>query len=660
MGEGREAGGLALGQFVVGEAVVAAADQVVQQAVVGMVGLPPHLAGALRAAGAAGDLDQQLGQLLAGAEIGGEQAFVHAHHHHPGQPGQVVALGQDLGADQDAGPVTQFGQQFRQAVAAGGGAAVEAQHRPLREAFGQQFLQPFGTHALRLQGQAGAGRAGQRPRLAVAAVVADQAPATGVHGQRRALGRGAAARALRAPAAVVAQQHRGVAAAVLEHQHLATVMQRGLDHVQGFRGQAGLQRALAHVHDPHRRWPRFAGAAAQTQVDVASGPCVVQGFQRGRGAAQQHRHAQCAGAHQGEVAGVVADPVLLLVAGVVFLVDHDQAGVGQRQEHRRAGANHHPCLPAPGRGPDPGTFAVGQARVQRMHRHAQPGAEAGQGLRGQADFRHQHQRLAAARQAIGDGLQVDLGLAAAGDAFEQERGEAGVGRDRIDGGALFVVGQWTRLWCRRQGAGRHRHALGMAASGQGAGGGAPALQFLFQAVLVDRTGGQQLGQAAGSAALAQAGASAGAGFGGLPGPGMGVGQRLAGAQAGRQGGGEHLARGGMGVARQPAQRVEQFAGQQGFGVGQGVGLAQFDARLGRADGGHHPDQFARSERHPHALADQGRRRLHAGRGQVVEQPRQGQGQGDLEAGGGGHGVSLPKPVAAPTGTSSCGPLLPAG
>src|SRR3546814_3873144 len=84
-----------------------------------------------------------------------------------------------------------------------------------------------------------------------------------------------------------------------------------------------------------------------------------------------------------------------------------------------------------------------------LHRHAQARAEARQQLRGQADLRHQHQRLPAARQAVGDRVQVDLGLAAAGDAVEQQRGEAVDVAQRRDRGGLLGVGFRARLrrWC---------------------------------------------------------------------------------------------------------------------------------------------------------------------------------------------------------------------
>ena len=479
----------------------------------------------------------------------------------------------------------------------------------------------------------------------MAAVVAEQAAASCVHGHRCALHRGAAARAVRAPAAVVAQQYRGITAAVLEHQHLAAVAQRRFDRLQRFRRQPGLQRTFAQVDDAHHRWLCVAGALAQAQVRVAAGAGVVQRLQRRRRAAQQHRHAQRLAAHEGEIARVVADPVLLLVAGVVLFVDHDQSGVGQRGEYRRAGADHHARFAAPGRGPYACALAVGQARVQRVHGYAQARAEAGQGLRGQADLRHQHQRLAPARQAVGDGLQVDLGLAAAGHAFEQERCEAGGGGDRRNRRLLFGIGRrpGLRRWC--DGRRRYRDAFGVTAPGQGARGVAPGSGFQCQAVLVDRSGREPFGEVPGAAALAQARHPGGARFGQDPGPGMGVGQGFAAAQGGRQRRREHLSRRRVGVAAKPAQRVQQFAGEQRLAVGQGQGAAQFDPGLGRTHARHHAGQFAVAERNPHALPDQGHRRRDAGRWQVVEQPWQRHRQGDLQAGGGwrtgsGHRASL--------------------
>jgi hypothetical protein len=591
-----------------------------------------------------------LRQFFPGAEVGAEQAFVDTDHRDQGQVRQVVALGQHLRADQDPGALAQFGQQRFQGVATARAAAVHAQHRHVREPLCERFLQPFGADALGLQRQPAAVRAGRRNRLARAAVVALQPPAAAVHRHR-----GVAAPALRAPAAVVAQQHRGVAAAILEHQDLATGRQRAADRRQQLRRQAGLQRSLAHVEHAHRGRPGHSGAVRQAQVRVAARAGVVQRFQRRGRAAEQDRHAQRLAAHQREVARVVADAVELLVAAVVLLVDDDQAGVRQRREHRRARADDHPRLATPGGGPDPCALAVGEARMQRMHGHAEAGAEARQHLRRQADLRHQHQRLAATRQAVGDRLEVDLGLAAAGDAIQQQRREAVPGRgslDRIDRGLLLGIGhERVRAGRRGKQVGRDRDAFGHAALRERARGTAPAgTGFGIERVLVARMRAQAFGQLS-RLAGAQAGQCGLAGLGQLPRPGMGFGQGIATSQRRRQRRGQHLAQRGVGVARQPAQRLQQLTVEQRLRIQLSEDWAQLGAVGHRPAADHDPDQFAVAEWHPHPGADGGVPRRHARGRQVIECLRQRQRQRHLAGkrgdGGNRHRGSLAAAVERP-------------
>ncbi len=443
----------------------------------------------------------------------------------------------------------------------------------------------------------------------------------------------------------MAQQHRRVAAAVLEHQHLAAGVQRSAHRAQQLRRQAGVERALANVQHAHHGRLGIAGALAQAQLGVAAGLRVVQGLQRRRGAAQQHRHVQRLAAHQREIAGVVADAVLLLVAAVVFLIDHDQPGLGQRREHRGSGADDHPRLAAPGGGPDAGALGIAQAGMQRMHGHAEPLAEPRQRLRREADLRHQHQRLAAAGEAVGDGVEVHLGLAAAGHAVEQPRGEARTGAQGVQRRGLFVVEHRPGLRQRRALRGRHRHAFGQVALQQGAGGAAPVVQRGVELVFVQRHpvhGVQKVRQL--SRPSAQAGQAGGAGFGQPPRPGVGVGQNFAATQGAGQRGGQHFAQRGVGVSRQPAQRLQQFALQQRLRVQHRLGLAQLgDTGLGRTHADHHPDHAAAAERHAHPAAHFGRPIAWAiARRQIVEQTGQWHRQGDAEDGisdghGGGHG-----------------------
>ena len=65
--------------------------------------------------------------------------------------------------------------------------------------------------------------------------------------------------------------------------------------------------------------------------------------------------------------------------------------------------------------------------MPHRRRHAEPRVEAVQPLRRQRDLRQQHQRLAALRHALGDGFEVDLGLAGPGYAVQQGDAEAAAG-----------------------------------------------------------------------------------------------------------------------------------------------------------------------------------------------------------------------------------------
>ena len=87
--------------------------------------------------------------------------------------------------------------------------------------------------------------------------------------------------------------------------------------------------------------------------------------------------------------------------------------------------------------------------MQHGHRHREAPVEPVHELRREPDLRHQHEGAAAEPQGALDHPQIDLRLAAAGDAVQHEAGE-GAQRlaDSRDGEALLVV---------RLGAGSHRN-----------------------------------------------------------------------------------------------------------------------------------------------------------------------------------------------------------
>ena len=146
-------------------------------------------------AGPPGDLHQRREQPLRRPEIGGEQPGVGVDHHHQGQPAEVVAFREHLGADQQVDLAGMRGREEALGrAAAAGDIPVEPGDAGVREETGESFLQPLRAPAQRSQVLVAAGRAGARRRRFGGAVMTDQAVA-----RRREAGIAGAALAMLAP-----------------------------------------------------------------------------------------------------------------------------------------------------------------------------------------------------------------------------------------------------------------------------------------------------------------------------------------------------------------------------------------------------------------------------------------------------------------------------
>ena len=272
-----------------------------------------------------------------------------------------------------------------------------------------------------------------RDRQREAAVVAVEAAAIAVLDQP-----GRALRAIDAMAAGAAQRERRVAAAVEVEQRLLLRGERlghGLDE-DGGEPFAALGRMLAQVDGRHVRQLGARIAAGQVHVAVAAGAGVDVAFDRGRGGGEDDRELGEIAAHDGHVAGLVVDAVLLLEAGVVLLVDDDQAELAVGQEESGAGADDDTRLASGRRAPGACALARRQGRVPFHRRAAEAALEAVHELAGERDLGQHDERLPSLLEGARHGLEVDLGLAGAGDAVEQRDGE-GVG---AAGGAHGVRG----------------------------------------------------------------------------------------------------------------------------------------------------------------------------------------------------------------------------
>ena len=237
-------------------------------------------------------------------------------------------------------------------------------------------------------------------------------------------------------AAEETEEGPGVAPAVQKEQGLLAAGEHAFQGRQQGPGDdlAGRPAALGlQIDEMNLRQGLGGDPAGQVEIAVFAGPGLVVSGDLGSGGDQDHRGGRELAAVKGHVPGLIEQAAFLLVGRVVLLVHHHQPQAGQRGEDRGAGPHHHVHLSQDEAAPLVQAGRLGEAAVQ----HGDPGAEAlpeglGHGV-GQGDFRQQHQDLAAPDQGFLGRGQVDRGLAAGGDAVEQERGEGAGGEAGGDG-----------------------------------------------------------------------------------------------------------------------------------------------------------------------------------------------------------------------------------
>ena len=149
--------------------------------------------------------------------------------------------------------------------------AVDAQYVGVRKALLEEFFRPLGAGTQWAQILALAFGAVAIERALTVAVMAMQVRRRLVHGHACI-----AAAAFGNPAAVVAHQGRGKAAAVDEYQNLIAALEVFADQLGQRAGQAAFQWPAANIQALKRRCLGVAGADGQAQVPVAALLHVVQ------------------------------------------------------------------------------------------------------------------------------------------------------------------------------------------------------------------------------------------------------------------------------------------------------------------------------------------------------------------------------------------------
>ncbi len=175
---------------------------------------------------------------------------------------------------------------------------------------------------------------------------------------------------------------------------------------------------MSQIENLDRRQRPGADPLWQPQ-QVHSVPYPGEALSRRRRTAEDQAGPLQPGADQRDVAGVVAGRLAVLVARLVFLVQHDDAERGHGREDRRPGSDRHPLLASVQRAPGVGPLPLGQCAVQHRHLVAEGPAHPAHRLRSQADLGHQQDGPLPLAERPADGLEVDQRLAAPGNTEEQ-------------------------------------------------------------------------------------------------------------------------------------------------------------------------------------------------------------------------------------------------
>ena len=166
----------------------------------------------------------------------------------------------------------------------------------------------------------------------------------------------------------------------------------------------------------------------------AAGSRVARLHRGGRGA-EHERRAVALGPERHGFARVVARRLALLVRGVVLLVHDEEARIGNRCKGRRARPDHGARRPRADAVPGLGPFALRERGMQHRGVLGKLAPQLAGEDRRQRDFGDEPHGAAPGVERRPDCAQVDLRLAAAGDALEQRREIAPLancGGDRVD------------------------------------------------------------------------------------------------------------------------------------------------------------------------------------------------------------------------------------
>jgi len=386
-----------------------------------------------------------------GAQVAAFQPDIGIHHADQGQAGKMIALGHQLCPDNDIDRsrfhlVDEIGGLLRRPDRVRGdnrGPCLRKQHLDL-------VADPLDP------GSAGhqtvlvaAFRAFFRDWHDMAAMVAGEPS-----GQAMFDHPGGTVGAVDPVTAGPAQGERRKAAPVEEQQRLFAALEILLQRLDQSRCQpvAARRHVLREVQRldiGHRCTAETRGQFEQLVIALFN---LMLALDRRCGRGQNYRDLLVQPAHHRDVAGVIAHAIFLLEAGLVRLVDDDQAKIGIRQEQRGARADDHPGAAVRKRPPVVLALGLFHTAVPGQRFGTEPGFKTIEKRLGQGDFRQQHQHLPVLPQGLGNGLEIDLGLARAGHAVEQKRLESrrAHGLDQHVADSVLVLAEINRAEVRQR------------------------------------------------------------------------------------------------------------------------------------------------------------------------------------------------------------------
>ena len=206
-------------------------------------------------------------------------------------------------------------------------------------------------------------------------------------------------------------------------------------------GQYGVPRALGHLD------------ARPSSAVIRAAAATVERLGRGRGRPQHERTPIAARHLCRHLARMVARAGTLLVAGLVLLVDDDEAQVAERAKERRARSDDHAGRTAGDHIPLVQTLAGRKTRVEDCDRLAKTRAEAADGLGRQRNLGHEHAGRTAGVQHALDSGKVGLSFAGTSDAVHEDHVTVSVqaGALNLRERLLLAVGKRHRRLAARRG-----------------------------------------------------------------------------------------------------------------------------------------------------------------------------------------------------------------